>query len=230
MDIKKQNNVGLDLSFCIEHSRNTCCDSSNTNFIRNKAGMIRVNSLDLSQTCADYTTRNFCSLCDGGISTGFLQGICPSQWNKWFEAWKEDFFTGDSRANELGAGEISFWNKNSLLWSKLKDIYQNPEDFWMQMGLDVSKEEENWYDGEPWVTKAGKGIKIKKPKSKKNKKKDVSLFGRIKKYFSDIFNQYPILFLVIYSTIFLITFTYFLKSKIKTVPSPSTDSNAIPMP
>jgi len=189
-------------SFCIEHSQNTWCNNTNTEFIRNKAGLIRVNSRDLSQNWAEITTKMLCSLCDGGISTGLIRGLCPSQWQNWYSACKENLFTADTRSNELGAGKITFCNKKSLLCSELGDIYEDSTKFCTQMGLDVSEEEDQWYDGVPWSNKMGKAKLLKRSKNKSRRpksKKDESFFDSIIGKYHYFSYRYPRILLIIYS-------------------------------
>ena len=69
----------------------------------------------------------FWTLCDGGIGTGKREGIWEDQCIEWYNQCKSDFFTGDVRASELGAGEITYCNKNSLVWSRLDEITTDPK-------------------------------------------------------------------------------------------------------
>lgn len=163
---------------------------------------------DTSQQWVEATSKMFCSLWDGGISTGKLEGVCPSQCQGWYQACKEDFFTGDARANELGAGDITFCNKNSLVCSQLKDIYSDSKDFWKQMGLLVNENESNWYDGIPWQIKAGKAIKKKKStekkKTPKKPKEPQTWFESFLRLTSNLYTQYPITFMVAYGAAVLL--------------------------
>ena len=196
--------VNSENGFCIEHSHNTCCNSTNVEHIRTKAGLIRINSRDLSPEWADITTKMFWSLCDGGISTGLIQGLCPSQCSLWYEACKEDYFTGEKRSNELGSGDISFCNKNSLICSQLKEIYEDSNGFWTTMGLSVNINDDKWYDGVPWTQKFGKAKKIKSQKQKtKKKSKDKKSEGwldSISGKYEEISAKHPLLFLIVYSS------------------------------
>ncbi len=142
--------VGSEFGFCIEHSHNTWWNNTNIDLIRAKSASIRINNKELSQKCAELSTKNFCSLCDGGISTGLIHGLCPHQCETWYQACKHDYFTGDVRLNELGSGEISFCSKNSLMCSKLEEIYSSPTQFCTQMGLEVNLEDSECYVGIPW--------------------------------------------------------------------------------
>mmetsp|Transcript_19833 Transcript_19833/g.19459 ORF Transcript_19833/g.19459 Transcript_19833/m.19459 type:complete len:85 (-) Transcript_19833:124-378(-) len=74
------------------------------------------------------------------------------------------------------------------------------------MGLQVNKENAQCYDGIPWFEKYGKAKKIKKPKSKSKKRnsKNDSYYGRVQNYFNRLSLEYPILFLLAYTTLLLI--------------------------
>lgn len=54
--------VNTDMSFCLEHARNTCCNSTNVDLIKNKIAVIRVTGREISQECIEETTKMFCSL------------------------------------------------------------------------------------------------------------------------------------------------------------------------
>jgi hypothetical protein len=163
--------------------------------------LIRLNGRDISQGCIEETSKKFCSLCDGGISTGQIEGLCTQQWTDWYNACKFDYFTADSRANELGAGEVTFWDKKSLLWAQLKDIYTDPANFWKQMGISVN-EQNDWYDGVPWQNKYGKAKKAKKTRIKTTKASQVpqeeSWFDGLTNNMLALYDKYPRTFVIVY--------------------------------
>lgn len=164
----------------------------------------------------------FWSLCDGGIGTGKREGICEDQCFQWYNECKNDFFTGDVRANELGAGEITFWGKSSLVWSRLDEITTDHKYFWKQMGLNVNEISADWYNGLPWAQLSGKGKSISqenKNKSDYNAKKKKKIeeentwFDDVIDYTIKLYLKYPVTFIFIYGSVlvfFLLTSTWFL--------------------
>lgn len=194
-----------DANFCIEQSRNTWWNNTNFDFIRTKVGIIRVTS-DVSQQWIEETSKMFCSLCDGGVGIGKLTGICPLQWDSWYNSCKNDFFTADVRASELGAGEITFCNKNSLLCSNLKDIYSDSTTFCKQMGIPVNDNKGECYDGVPWQVKEGFAKKDKKPKDKtkptrQRSPKATTWYEQLFQQSLEYYDQYPKTFLCIYCSL-----------------------------
>lgn len=181
----EQTDVGIGLDFCIEHSHNTWWNGTNVESIRGKIAAIRITGREISHNWVEVTTKNFCSLWDGGIGIGALTGLWPQQWEAWYNACRNDFFTGDVRGSDLGQGDITFWAKNSLLCSKLSEIYPDSKDFWNQMGMLVNTDDQYWYDGEPWFLKHGKAeSKLKRPKEtkprvKKEKEEESSILFTI---------------------------------------------------
>lgn len=205
--------VGNKMTYCLEHAHNTCWDDDNLNFIRAKLGGISYNSDGLSQSWYETTSKMFCSLCDGGIGTGALQGLCEPQCTAWYNACKHDYFTGDVITNELGAGAITFWSQNSMLCSKLGDIYSEPADFCTQMGIPQNDDKAKCYDGIPWSTKQGKGKKLKedKQRSKKSKSKKVkeqSYFDKITELTIQLYDSHPILFMIGYGSLLALSLLY----------------------
>ena len=165
----------------------------------------------------------FWTLCDGGIGTGKREGIWEDQCIEWYNQCKSDFFTGDARASELGAGEITFCNKNSLVWSRLDEITTDPKYFCKQMGISVSENSANWYNGVSWSLLNGKGKsnvnQENKDKTTYNAKKKKKIeeqntwFDNMLNYTLELYMKYPITFIFIYGMVllfFMLTSTWFL--------------------
>lgn len=167
--LEEPKDLGNNASFWSEHSPSTCCNKMDTEVIREKTSKLRISNSNISKKCADISTKNFWSLCDKGISTGIIQGLCPDQWSEWYDACYNDFFAGGMEIKGLEAGEISFWSKLSPTCTKVKHIYENPTDFCTQMGFTINSENDRCYDGIPW---------LKKPENAINPTKD-TLMNRI---------------------------------------------------
>ncbi|CAI2372134.1 unnamed protein product [Moneuplotes crassus] len=175
--LKKPEDTGNNATFCFEHSPNTCCNKTDTEFIRKKMSKLRVDSSNISNKCAEISTMNFCSLCDRGVSTGIIQGLCPHQCSEWYEACKDDFFAGGMEIKDHGVEENSFCSKFSPTCTKVKHIYENPTDFCTQMGFTVNFKNDRCYDGISWVEK----------KEKAKKPEDEELCKRIFKFIKHLF-------------------------------------------
>lgn len=197
--------ANVDLSFWLEHSRNTCWNTTNADFIRSKVGGIRYNNKELSHTWVEASSKMFCSLWDGGIGIAALTGLCPSEWDVWYSACKKDYFSGDSRGSELGAGDIAFCSHNSLICSKLEDIYSDSKDFWTQMGIDVNVEDQSWYDGVPWEKKEGRAKPSKKTYERKRKaksrRKEKSIIDSALDGGQEFYEHHPYIFVTLYSAV-----------------------------
>lgn len=206
--------MSADINFWLEHSKNTCCNMSNVDFIRGKVGWIKHVGREISNSWTETTSKMFWSLWDGGIGTGKLEGICENQCTNWYNACKFDYFSGDKRSNELGSGDISFWSKNSLYCSQLNDIYDNPLDFWSQMGIKVNTDSDKCYDGTPWSVKFGRAVKTEprkfKDKQKSKSKTELTLTDQILGPLADFYHTYPTIFIIVYGGVFFIVGAYAL--------------------
>ena len=193
--------TNADLNFWYEHIKNTCCDMTNVDFLRGKVGWIKLAGREVSDQCVETSSKMFWSLCDGGVGTGQLTGICPEMCSNWYNSCRYDYFSGDSRASELGAGEITFCNKNSMTCSQLNDIYDDSRQFCEQMGISVNDDKDTCYNGTPWAlthgrakTNGPKSFKESK-KSRKGKSSEQSYADILLGPLSEFYHEYPTFFL-----------------------------------
>ena len=182
---------------CRKFADNTCCSRNDTEVIQ-KYNLMG-SSAGHSETCQKYTQEFNCMPCHGDVGTGTLSNVCANFCTAWYDACRDDFFKTQRSASTLRPCFGDY-----LICSPLSSIVNDGRSFCETMGLSVSDDASNCYDGTPPTT-SGVPEVYKKPTAQRRPSSVEIQWRRAVRWLSESDPQQIVVAFACLSTLFFLT-------------------------
>jgi len=149
---RRPGNPALDLPFCSEHQRCTCCNASHAIAIQRQLSGLIGDASTTSQ-CKSISKKMFCRVCDPQVGAGVKTSVCRTTCDSWYSSCQSSFFDFDVSSGLLiPSGEFP---QRNLVSAQLTVLVENGTEMCVKSGVQVSDDDESCWNGRLTVPKKG---------------------------------------------------------------------------